>query len=164
MKFTTFINSVCGFFSLLLISVLLVSSIFFNIFTFIYLLFFSFFFIYFSIKLKISYLDWSHMYIMAKESVFNVGMLDFAVGLHIVASCKFLTAHGTFMALGPMYIGMMPTIRYSLVATNAAIQCWKCAGQLDEQRWIVNVVITTRSRCTIQAGNSTIFHQRMAYV
>lgn len=74
------------------------------------------------------------MNVVTEVSVFNVGMFNFAMGLHVVATREFLATYRTFMALGPMDVGMMPSIRYSLMATDATIQRWKCPIQLNKQR------------------------------
>lgn len=72
------------------------------------------------------------MHIMAKIAIFNVGMFDFAVCLHVIATSELLRANWALMALRPMYIGMMPPIRYSFMATNTSVQGWKCSRQLNK--------------------------------
>lgn len=74
----------------------------------------------------------SHVNVMAKVAIFNVGVFDFAMRFHIVSSREFLAAHGAFMALRPMYIGVVPPIRHRLMATNASIERWKRSRQLNE--------------------------------
>lgn len=109
---------------------------------------------------RFSNLNRSHVHVVTKITIFNISMFDFAMRFHIISSCEFLTAHRTFMALWPMYVGMMPSIRYSLVATNAPIQCWKCSRQLNKQWWVVNVVISTCYSWTILP----IFHHSMTNI
>lgn len=70
-------------------------------------------------------------------------MLDLTVSLHIVAPCKLLAAHRTLVTLGPVNVGVMPPIWHRFVTTYAAIQGRKGARQLDKQRGVVNVVVTT---------------------
>jgi len=61
------------------------------------------------------------MYIVAKESILDVRMLDLTVGLHIIPTRELLPANGALMTLGSMDIGMMPSIRYDLVAAHTSI-------------------------------------------
>lgn len=68
-------------------------------------------------------------------------MFDLAVGLHVIAAGKLLTAHGALVALRSVDVGMVPTVRDGLVTTDATVQRRKGASQLDEQGRVVNVVI-----------------------
>jgi len=61
------------------------------------------------------------MYIVAKESILDVRMLDLTVRLHIVPASEFLPANGALMTLRSMDIGMVPAIGHDLVATNASV-------------------------------------------
>lgn len=83
------------------------------------------------------------MYIMTEETIFNVGVFYFTVGFHIVSTRKLLPADRTLMTLRPMNVGVMPTIRHDLVAADAAIQGGQRAGQLHEQRGVVDIVVAT---------------------
>lgn len=90
----------------------------------------------------------SHIvHVLTEEPVLNVRVLDLAVGLHVVASRELLAAHRTLVALRPMDVGVMPAIRDGLVTADATVQRRKRAGQLDEQRRVVDVVIATRRSC-----------------
>lgn len=86
------------------------------------------------------------MNVVAEEAIFNVGVLDLAVCLHVVAPREFLAAHGALVALRPMYIGVVPAIGHRFVAADATVQRGKGAVQLHEQRRIVDVVIASRRR------------------
>lgn len=81
------------------------------------------------------------MYKMTVKNVFFISMFNFTVGFHVIASREYLMAYGTLMLLWTMYVGVMPAIRHRFMATHAAIQRWKSSRQLNEQRWIVNVMI-----------------------
>lgn len=83
------------------------------------------------------------MYKMSIKYIFPISMFDFTMGFHIVATSKDLMANRTFMFLRTMNVRMVPTIRNCFVARHAAIQSWKCAGELDEKCWVVNIVIST---------------------
>lgn len=86
------------------------------------------------------------MNVVAEESILNVGMLDLAVRLHVVTTSKLLPTHWTLMALGAMDVGVVPTIGHRFVAADTTVQRGKGAGQLHEQRRIVNVVIASGRR------------------
>lgn len=72
-------------------------------------------------------------------------MFDLAVGLHVVAAGKLLAADGALVALGPVDVGVVPAVRHRLVAADAAVQRREGAGQLDEERRVVDVVVPPRS-------------------
>lgn len=86
------------------------------------------------------------MNVVAEEAVFDVGVLDFAVRLHVVASREFLPANRTLVALGTVDVGVVPAIGHRFVAADATVQRGKGAGQLHEQRRVVDVVIASRRR------------------
>jgi hypothetical protein len=81
---------------------------------------------------------------MAIENVFFIGVLDLAMGLHVIAPRKDLMTHWTLMLLWTMDIGVVPPIGDRFVATHAAIERRKGPGELHEQRRVVNVMITPR--------------------
>lgn len=81
------------------------------------------------------------MYDVVVETIPKFRMFDLAVGLHVIAAGKLLTAHGALVALRSVDVGMVPTVRDGLVTTDAAVQCREGASQLDEQGRVVNVVI-----------------------
>lgn len=79
------------------------------------------------------------------EPVPQLRMFDLAVGLHVVAAGKLLATDGALVALGPVDVGVVPAVRHRLVAADAAVQRREGAGQLDEERRVVDVVVPPRS-------------------
>lgn len=89
----------------------------------------------------------SHIvHVLAEKSILDVRVLDLAVRLHVVASRELLAAHRALVALRSMDVRMVPAIRDRFVAADAPVQRRKRAGQLHEQRRIVDVVVASRGR------------------
>lgn len=96
------------------------------------------------------------MYDVVVETVPKFRMFDLAMGLHVVAAGELLAAHRALVALRPVDVGMVPTVRDGFVATDAAVQGREGSVQLDEQRRVVNVVVapgrTGRTTAAVAAG------------
>lgn len=82
------------------------------------------------------------MYDVIVETIPKFRMFDLAVGLHVIATGKLLTAYGALVALRSVDVGMVPAVRDGFVTTDATVQRREGSGQLDEQRRVVDVVIT----------------------
>lgn len=81
------------------------------------------------------------MYDVIVETIPKFRVFDLAVGFHVIATGKLLTAHGALVALRSVNVGMVPAVRDGFMTTDATVQCREGAGQLDEQRRVVDVVI-----------------------
>lgn len=81
------------------------------------------------------------MYDVIVETISKFRMFDLAMGFHVIATGKLLSAHGALVALRSVNVGVVPTVRDSFVTADAAVQRREGASQLDEQRRVVNVVI-----------------------
>lgn len=98
------------------------------------------------------------MYDVVVEPIPKFRMFDLAVGFHVIATGKLLTAHGALVALRPVDVGVVPAVRDGFVTTDAAVQRREGAGQLDEQGRVVNVVVapggTGRAAAAVAARTS----------
>ena len=69
---------------------------------------------------------------MAEVAVLDVGMLDLAMGFHVVAPRELLAADRALVTLGPMDVGVMPAVRDDFIATDTAIEGRQSARDLDK--------------------------------
>lgn len=99
------------------------------------------------------------MYNVIVETVPKFRMFDLAMGLHVVAAGKLLATYGALVALWPVNVGMVPTVRNGFMATDATVQGGERSGQLDEQRRVVNVVVASgrvgRAATAVASGTAS---------